>query len=50
MSARQPVGRQGRGARRAVAMTVIVGAAAGAVLMTGPVPWPQQDRDWLFVP
>ena len=36
MSARQPVGRQGQGARRAVAMTVIVGAVAWAVLMTGP--------------
>lgn len=36
MSARQPVGRGGPGARRAVAMTVIVGAAAWAVLMTGP--------------
>jgi plastocyanin len=36
MSARQPLGRQGHGARRAVAMTVIVGAAAWAVLATGP--------------
>ena len=36
MSARQPVGRQGPGARRAVAMAVIVGAAAWAVLVTGP--------------
>ena len=36
MSARQPVGRQGHGARRAVAMTVIVGAAAWAILMSDP--------------
>ena len=36
MSARRPVGRQGHGARRAVATTVIVGAAAWAVLVTGP--------------
>ena len=34
MSARQPVGRPGHGARRAVAMTVIVGAAVWAVLVT----------------
>jgi plastocyanin len=36
MSARQPVGGEGHSARRAVAMTVVVGAAAWAVLMTGP--------------
>ena len=36
MRARQPVGRQGPGVRRAVAVTVIVGAAAWAVLVTGP--------------
>ena len=36
MSARRPVGRQGPGAHRAVAMTMIVGAAAWAVLVTGP--------------
>ena len=36
MSARHPVGRQGHGAHRTVAMTGIVGAAAWAVLMTGP--------------
>jgi plastocyanin len=36
MIPRQPVGRQGFGARRAVAATVIVGAALWAVLMTGP--------------
>jgi plastocyanin len=34
--ARQPVGRQGRGARRAVAKTVMVGAAAWAALMIDP--------------
>ena len=36
MSTRQPVGRQGHGARRAVAIAVIVSAAAWAALMTGP--------------
>ena len=36
MSARRPVGRQGPGAHRAVAMTMIVGAVAWAVLVTGP--------------
>jgi hypothetical protein len=36
MSTRQPVGRHGHGARRAVAMTVVVAASAWAVLMTGP--------------
>ena len=36
MSARRPVARQGPGAHRAVAMTMIVGAAAWAVLVTGP--------------
>jgi len=36
MSARQPVGRLGPGARRALAVTVIVGAAVWVILMTGP--------------
>ena len=36
MRTRQPVGRQGRSARSAVAMTVIVGAAVWAVFMVGP--------------
>jgi plastocyanin len=36
MSARQPVARRAHGARCAVALTVIVGAAAWAVLVTGP--------------
>src|SRR6185295_17531844 len=36
MSARRPGGCQGPGAHRAVAMTMIVGAAAWAVLVTGP--------------
>jgi plastocyanin len=36
MSARQPVGRREHGARRAVALTIIVGTAAWALLMSGP--------------
>lgn len=36
MSAQQPVGWPGHGTRRAAAVTVIVGATAWAVLMTGP--------------